>query len=224
MRLSTCMGAMVVIAIPALAAGCSGAGDPLGGPYGGTAGLVAPNSGNVNESTDDAGAGIDDDASSDPGASGSGSGATSGSASGGGSSGSSGSSRSGSTSSGGTGSSSGAKPSSSGSGSGTTGASSGGAGSSGGASAPTWSAIFSKYLANGTVGGCPRCHFQMFSASASYSYLQSQRYIGGTGSLLVKSGSCLSWYGGTMPPGGPRTNAQATSDMNAWVAAGAMNN
>jgi hypothetical protein len=27
-----------------------------------------------------------------------------------------------------------------------------------------------------------------------------------------------------MPPGGPTSNAQATSDVNAWVAAGALDN
>ena len=64
----------------------------------------------------------------------------------------------------------------------------------------------------------------MNSASGSYSWLSSQGYIRGTGSVLVGAGSCLTWYGGNMPPGGPRSNAQATSDMNAWAAAGAMNN
>jgi hypothetical protein len=64
----------------------------------------------------------------------------------------------------------------------------------------------------------------MSSASASYSWLSGQRYISGTSSLLAASGSCLSWYGGNMPPGGTRTDAQAVSDMNAWAAAGAMNN
>jgi hypothetical protein len=90
--------------------------------------------------------------------------------------------------------------------------------------APTWTTIFNDYLKNGTIGGCTRCHPQMSSASGSYSWLSSQGYIRGTGSFLVASGSCLTWYGGTMPPGGPRTDAQAVSDMNAWAAAGAMNN
>jgi hypothetical protein len=84
--------------------------------------------------------------------------------------------------------------------------------------------IFSKYLASGTAGGCPRCHGQMGSASGAYSWLSGQRYISGTGSLLVTGGSCLSWYGGNMPPGGTRKDAQAVSDMNAWAAAGAKNN
>jgi hypothetical protein len=84
--------------------------------------------------------------------------------------------------------------------------------------------IFNEYLKNGTTGTCTRCHSQMGSASGSYSWLSSQGYIRGTGSILVVTGSCLTWYGGTMPPGGPRSDAQAVSDMNAWAAAGAMNN
>jgi hypothetical protein len=84
--------------------------------------------------------------------------------------------------------------------------------------------IFSGYLSNSAVGGCPRCHSQMNSASGAYSWLSGQRYISGTGSLLAASGSCLSWYGGNMPPGGTRSDAQAVSDMDAWAAAGAKNN
>ncbi|HEX3772550.1 MAG TPA: hypothetical protein VHV30_16845 [Polyangiaceae bacterium] len=64
----------------------------------------------------------------------------------------------------------------------------------------------------------------MNSASGAYSWLQGQFYISGTGSLLAKSGSCLSWFGGNMPPGGTRSNAQASSDFAAWAAAGAANN
>jgi hypothetical protein len=89
----------------------------------------------------------------------------------------------------------------------------------------TWSTIYTKYLAGGTIGNCTKCHgLQMFNASASYSWLQSQGYINGKGSVLVGSGSCLSWYGGNMPPNGPRSNAQAKTDMAAWAAAGGMNN
>ena len=84
--------------------------------------------------------------------------------------------------------------------------------------------INTKYLANGTIGNCPSCHYQMSSASGAYSYLAGQGLHQGHGSPLVKPGSTLSWYGGTMPPGGPSSNAQAKSDMNAWAAAGAMNN
>jgi hypothetical protein len=65
----------------------------------------------------------------------------------------------------------------------------------------------------------------MGSAKTAYSYLKGQGYINGTGSALVKNGqSCLSWYaGGNMPPGGG-ADAQAVTDMNAWAAAGALDN
>jgi hypothetical protein len=64
----------------------------------------------------------------------------------------------------------------------------------------------------------------MSSASGSYSYLQSSGYIRGTSSSLAGAGSCLSWFGGNMPPGGPGSNAKASADFKAWAAAGAMNN
>jgi hypothetical protein len=91
--------------------------------------------------------------------------------------------------------------------------------------APTWTQIYTSYLKAGTPGNCAAggCHsFQMPNPKSAYSYLQA--YISGSSSILVKTGSCLSWYGGNMPPGGPRTEAMATSDMNAWAAAGAMDN
>jgi hypothetical protein len=87
----------------------------------------------------------------------------------------------------------------------------------------TFGQIFDKYLASGTPGNCTECHAQMSSASTSYAWLVGQGYVAGKSSLLVQPGSCLSWYGGTMPPGGS-PNAQAVSDMNAWAAAGALNN
>ncbi len=104
------------------------------------------------------------------------------------------------------------------------GSSSSGDGASSSSPARTFSQIFSKYLAAGTPGNCTLCHAQMSSASASYAWLASQGYVTGASSLLVLPGSCLSWYGGTMPPGGSQSDAQAVSDMNAWAAAGAPNN
>jgi hypothetical protein len=90
---------------------------------------------------------------------------------------------------------------------------------------PKWSEIFSAYLNTGTIGNCVICHSEMRTASGAYSYLQSTDYISGTSSILAKTGSsCLSWFGGNMPPGGTRSNATAISDVNAWAAAGAMNN
>jgi hypothetical protein len=111
--------------------------------------------------------------------------------------------------------------------SGATGSSGSGGGSSSGSTtsgAPTWSQIYADYLARGTVGNCTSCHSQMSSATGAYSWLKSQNYINGTSSSLVSTFlSCLSWYGGDMPPGG-RSNAAAVTAMNAWAAAGALDN
>jgi hypothetical protein len=98
-----------------------------------------------------------------------------------------------------------------------------GGGAEAGGAAPTWSALYTEYLATGTEGNCQGCHAgQMGSASASYAFLQGKGYISGTGSSLVKNSSCLSWFGGNMPPGGP-SDATAAAAMSAWVAAGAQN-
>lgn len=95
------------------------------------------------------------------------------------------------------------------------------------AGAVTFSSIFKSYLAGGTKGDCTPCHAQMSDAPRSYAWLQQRGYINGKSSRLVSaSSSCLSWYGGNMPPKGP-TGAQlpaAVADMNAWAAAGAPNN
>lgn len=64
----------------------------------------------------------------------------------------------------------------------------------------------------------------MGSPTQAFSYLQSKGYVGSAHpSLTSASQSCLSWYGGNMPPFGG-SNAQAVTDMNAWAAAGALNN
>ncbi len=90
--------------------------------------------------------------------------------------------------------------------------------------APTWTQIFNSYMANGKEGRCASCHSQGSSATKLYSWLQGKGYINGKSSALVStSQSCLSWYGGNMPPSGPN-DAKAVSDMNAWAAAGAANN
>jgi len=91
--------------------------------------------------------------------------------------------------------------------------------------APTWTDIFNSYLGSGTSGKCNSCHSEGSSATKLYSWLQGKGYINGTSSTLVnKSKSILSWYGGDMPPSGPTSDAQAVTDMNAWAAAGAQNN
>jgi hypothetical protein len=66
----------------------------------------------------------------------------------------------------------------------------------------------------------------MASATKSYSYLQEKGYINGSSSSLVSpSDSILTWVSssGYMPPSGG-SNPQAASELNAWVAAGALNN
>jgi hypothetical protein len=48
--------------------------------------------------------------------------------------------------------------------------------------------------------------------------------VGGSSPALTNpNSSCLSWYGGNMPPGGPN-DQQAVTDMNAWAAAGGLDN
>jgi hypothetical protein len=91
--------------------------------------------------------------------------------------------------------------------------------------APTWTSIYNNYMKSGTKGKCSSCHSQSSSASGLYSWLQGRGYISGKSSALVDSNqSCLSWYGGNMPPSGPSSYGNAVSDMNAWAAAGAQNN
>lgn len=89
--------------------------------------------------------------------------------------------------------------------------------------APTWTSIYNNYLKS-SVGRCNSCHSQCGSASNTYSWLQGKGYISGTSSAIVDPNqSCLSWYGGNMPPSGG-SNSAAVKDMNAWAAAGAANN
>jgi hypothetical protein len=89
----------------------------------------------------------------------------------------------------------------------------------------TWTQVFNAYLASGTTGNCAHCHSSCNTKSGCYTWLQNKGYISGTTSGLVNpSQSCLSWYGGNMPPSGPKSWANATSDMNAWAQAGAKNN
>ena len=88
--------------------------------------------------------------------------------------------------------------------------------------APTWTQIFTLYLAGtasgsgGTVGHCGGCHGQVTSASTAYGFLQSTGYLASLGQTPI-----FSWMGGTMPPGGTTSDAKAASDVEAWVAAGA---
>lgn len=90
--------------------------------------------------------------------------------------------------------------------------------------APTWTQIFTSYLASGTKGNCNGCH-SMSSPSQAYSWLSGRGQVGGSSPALTDSNnSCLSWYGGNMPPGGPSSDSTATQQMNAWAAAGGLDN
>jgi hypothetical protein len=92
---------------------------------------------------------------------------------------------------------------------------------------PTWTAIFATYFGPGSPGGCgqaSRCHAeQMRDASSAYDWLARRGYIDGTRSALVSpSNSCLRWFGGNMPPQARPADGDATRDLQAWVAAGAL--
>lgn len=87
--------------------------------------------------------------------------------------------------------------------------------------APKWSDIYTRYLATGTVGHCGACHAQITSAPSAYSYISTFAFINGTQSTIS---SLFAWSGGPMPPGAAITNAQAASDVTAWIAAGALDN
>jgi hypothetical protein len=91
----------------------------------------------------------------------------------------------------------------------------------------TWTHIYYAYLREGTIGNCSQagCHIEMSDPFASFLWLKEHGYLGGADPLLVNEGaSCLSWYGGNMPPGPPVQDAAVTAEMNAWAAAGALNN
>jgi polyvinyl alcohol dehydrogenase (cytochrome) len=89
----------------------------------------------------------------------------------------------------------------------------------------TWSSIYNSYFATGTVGHCANCHNAATTASGLYTFLESRGQIAGTASpLAIRGASRLTWFGGTMPPGGPLSLPEAEADIAAWVAAGAINN
>ena len=84
--------------------------------------------------------------------------------------------------------------------------------------APTWTDVFDAYMTT-----CKSCHSAMGTPSSAYTYLQGLGYVGGSSPRITATGSCLTWYGGNMPPGGPASNPTAVSLMNAWAAAGGAN-
>ena len=100
-------------------------------------------------------------------------------------------------------------------------------GSDGGASDAgtlSWQSLYTTYFGPGTVGRCSNCHADATTADGLYVKLQNAGQIDGTDSLLSKPGSILTWFGGTMPLGGPSDAPQAEADITAWVAAGALPN
>ncbi len=91
---------------------------------------------------------------------------------------------------------------------------------------PTWTSIWTSYLATGTAGNCAKsgCHSQMSTAPKAYTWLTQKGYITTAKAPLADPAqSCLSWLGGNMPPSGVTSNAGASSALAAWAAAGAPN-
>jgi hypothetical protein len=90
---------------------------------------------------------------------------------------------------------------------------------------PTWTELYTTYLATGTAGGCPACHSEASTASGAYMYLTTEGQIAGSSSALVSPTlSCFSWLGGGMPPKGPSSDPTAVTAFQAWACAGAPNN
>jgi hypothetical protein len=201
MRFGTYGLVTIALAMGAAAAACGGSdGVPLGGPYGGTGSSPPPSAGQSTDGTDPA------DTPGDPGTS---------------TSSSSTSSTSSSSSSGGKTSSSGGSSGGSSSGGSSSGGTSSSGGSSGTAAAPTWTKIYTTYLASSTAGRCSDCHGSCSTASGCYNWLKGKSQIP---DIADPNYSCLSWLGGNMPPRGPKSNAASASDLAAWSAAGGQNN
>ena len=200
----------------AVGLGCSSADEhPLGGPYGGVGTATPPSTAGGDPASTGAAGSPTGTIGGGPSTGGAGTGGT----------GTGGAGTGGTTDAGGTGSGTG----------GATDAGTGGTADAGtvppppppAPAAPTWTQIWQAYLSPSSKGKCAAsgCHGQMATAAGTYSYLQARGHISGTTSSLVNtSTSRLSWYGGDMPPSGPSSWAQAVADMNAWAAAGALQN
>jgi hypothetical protein len=80
----------------------------------------------------------------------------------------------------------------------------------------------------GTIGDCSnsKCHGkpnQMPDAPRSYKWLEGQGYMGTAPALADDGSSCLSWFGGDMPPT-PKKSPEAVTEMKQWATTGALNN
>jgi hypothetical protein len=203
-RMRPLLTTSILVVIAAAVASCGGAGDPLGGPYGGTGAVPAPTDNDQQPSGgEDAGqvpSSNPGNGNSDPG--------TGAPTDGGHDSGTSGGNDSGGHT---PPPDAGGPPPPVDSGSQTT--------------APTWSTVFAAYLESGTIGNCGHCHSEMDTATKAYSWLQGKHQLPGPNpGLTSTSNSYLTWYGGNMPPGGSSSEPAAVAQMNAWAAAGALNN
>jgi hypothetical protein len=103
-----------------------------------------------------------------------------------------------------------------------------GLGASGSSGPPTWTELFNAYMTAGKVGNCAHsgCHQGFMSnPGMAFFWLQAEGQLGGSRPALTdSSSSCLTWYGGDMPPGGPATDPVVARDFDLWLMAGAQNN
>jgi hypothetical protein len=86
-------------------------------------------------------------------------------------------------------------------------------------------------MAQGTIGHCGGCHngsgriVPLNTAELAYQSLTSVGQINDVTSPIAQRGlSRLTWIGGDMPPNGPTSAPDAEQAIQAWVAAGALNN
>jgi polyvinyl alcohol dehydrogenase (cytochrome) len=109
----------------------------------------------------------------------------------------------------------------------------GGTGGGGGPLPATWSGIYAAYFGPGTSGHCSGCHdgsgriVPLNSASTAYDSLVMVGQItpaNPTQSPIAIGPSRLTWLGGDMPPAGPTSNPDAVQAVQAWLAAGGLNN
>ena len=92
----------------------------------------------------------------------------------------------------------------------------------------SWLHIYYAYFVENAVGNCTAagCHqTEMADPTKAYNWLVDEGYIGVSPPPLAQDGSsCLSWYGGDMPPGlAPAAPDSLKSELMTWAAAGGRN-